>query len=329
MRLLPSHLPADGVPGSLADDDKRVLAGCALFTGCSDEQRERAYAFGFVRHLPLGAFLLQPGEPNGHVYVIAAGQLAAFRDAAMQQQLARFVPGDCIGEHAVVGSGGGTTYVTAQWPARLVAFDAAQLRALMETVPRIALNLLDLLSARLRASNLRIDSVKRVESMDFMATHDALTGLHNRRWLQGIYPARLSAAAQEGEPLCLALIDIDRFDRMNRTLGRTAGDAILRQLADLVRQAMPALDTLARLTGDRYAALIPGRLAEVTAACERLRYQVSGRQFALRGALATQITVSIGVAQAAADLDDALERAAQALARAKERGRNVVEPPPG
>jgi PleD family two-component response regulator len=62
---------------------------------------------------------------------------------------------------------------------------------------------------------------------------------------------------------------------------------------------------------------------------DRLRSQIASLQFVLRGTLATQITVSIGVAQAATDLDDALEKASRCLARAKERGPDVVESLPG
>lgn len=86
---------------------------------------------------------------------------------------------------------------------------------------------------------------------------------------------------------------------------------------------------LARAAGDRFAVLVPASLSETLAMCERLRANVGGRQFALRGSLGTQITLSIGVAPAQGDFEATLARAQAALARAKERGCNTVEPPPG
>lgn len=325
---IPSHLPVDGAPGELTADDRDVLARSVLFAGCTDEQRDQVRGFAFVTHLPHGAILLQPGEPNHHVYVLVEGQLAAFVDPDLQKRVARFVPGDGLGEHALIGPEGGTAYVAAQWPSRLVALDARRLRTVMENVPRIALNVLDMLSARLRAANLRHDPRESAASIEFMASHDAVTGLYNRRWMASAYAAEIARCARDGEPLCLALIDIDRFERLNQALGRTAGDAILRQLADLTRNLLPSLDMLARVTADRFALLIPAPLADALAMCERLRLHVCGRQFALRGHIGTQITLSIGVAQAQADLEATLAKAQAALERAKERGRNTVEPLP-
>lgn len=325
-RHIPPHLPADGEPGHLTPEDWDVLARSNLFKGCSATERALVQDFAYVRHLAHGAFLLQPGEPNQHVYALAEGQLGAYRDPALQRVLARFVPGDCVGEHALVGQDGGTAYVAAQWPSRLIALDAAKLRLVIEHVPRIAINVLDMLSERLRAMNTRADPDDHAYSIDFTATHDAVTGLHNRRWMTETFQGEIARALQEGQPAHLMLMDIDHFDRLNQALGRNAGDAILRQLADLIRNLMPSVDMLVRLSGDRFAALFVGMpLLEAVASADRLRSHITGRQFALRGHIATQITVSVGVAEAATDLDDALANASAALARAKERGRNLVE----
>jgi diguanylate cyclase (GGDEF)-like protein len=252
--------------------------------------------------------------------------LGIFFDAHLEKMAARITPADIVGEHALIGPDGGTTYVSAQWPARLVAIDAAQLRSVMEQVPRIALNALDVLSERLRASNMRHDPKDSGAGIDFMAHHDALTGLYNRRWMTSSYEAQIASSGRDESSLCLVLLDLDHFQRANEALGRTAADAILRQLADLIRNLLPSLDTLVRVSGDRFAFLWAAPLAETLAVCERLRAQVANRQFALRGGISTQMTVSIGVAQAMADLDATLEKAQASLARAKERGRNTVEP---
>ncbi len=322
----PSHLPPDGTPGALTADDSDALARSALFTDCWSQARDKVEQFAFVRHLAHGTFLLQPGEANPYLYVLVEGQLAAFRDTALQQRLARFAPGEFLGEHALIAPEGGSVYVTAQWPSRLVVLEAESLRRVMEDVPRIALNVLDMLGRRLRAANQDRIPAEQNGVMGFMATHDAVTGLYNRRWVSGSYPAEIAHALQVGEPLCLMLMDVDHFEQVNQALGRAGGDAVLRQLADLTRTVFPSQGTVARVAGDRFAALMPGTLPEVLAACESLRLRIVGRQFALRGHIGVRITVSIGVAQTSTDLDAALARASSALARAKERGRNTIEP---
>jgi len=324
---IPTHLPRDGAPGDLTQGDLEALGRSLLFRGCPAEVLDRVGRFAFVTHLPHGAILLQPGESNRYVYVLVEGQLAAFLDPGLAKRVARFVPGDALGEHALVGPDGGTTYVVAQWPSRLVALDAGPLREIMEVAPRIALNALDMLGARLRAANLRHDP-REAANIDFMASRDAVTGVHNRRWMESAFAAEIVRCSQAGEPSCVALIDVDGFDRLNQALGRAAGDAILRQLADLTRNLLPSLDMLARVSADRFALWVPASLADAVSLCERLRAHVGGRQFPLRGNMGTQITLSIGVAQAQGSLDATLAKAQAALDRAKERGRNTVEPPP-
>lgn len=324
---IPPHLPADGEPGQLTPEDRDALARSLLFAGCTEAQREQAAAFAHVTHVPHGGMLLQPGEPNHNVYVLVEGQLGAYLDANLDKMVARFVHGDSLGEHALIGPDGGTTYVSAQWPTRLVVLDGAKLRALMEQVPRIAINALDILSERLRAANLRHDPSDPDTDIEFMATHDALTGLHNRRWMATSYAAEITRSLRDGEPLCLVLVDVDHFHRMNDGLGRAGADSLLRHLADFIRNLLPALETVVRIANDRFAFLAPHNLAETLAMCERLRAQVAGRQFSLRGNITTRLTISIGVAAAVADFDTTLAQATAALERAKERGRNTVEPP--
>jgi len=204
---IPTHLPRDGAPGDLTQGDLEALGRSLLFRGCPAEVLDRVGRFAFVTHLPHGAILLQPGESNRYVYVLVEGQLAAFLDPGLAKRVARFVPGDALGEHALVGPDGGTTYVVAQWPSRLVALDAGPLREIMEVAPRIALNALDMLGARLRAANLRHDP-REAANIDFMASRDAVTGVHNRRWMESAFAAEIARCSQAGEPsLRLAVIE--------------------------------------------------------------------------------------------------------------------------
>jgi diguanylate cyclase len=156
-----------------------------------------------------------------------------------------------------------------------------------------------------------------------VAERDALTSLGNRRHLERRATELLPALAAAGEPLSLALLDIDHFKRVNDRHGHAAGDQVLVHLAQLLRENTRGGDVLARHGGEEFVVLLPGmplpRAAEV---CERLRQRVAAHGWPLgeRG-----ITISIGLAASPPlALEALLARADEALYRAKRAGRNSV-----
>jgi len=154
------------------------------------------------------------------------------------------------------------------------------------------------------------------------AERDALTGLGNRRHLERRCAELLPALAQDGSALSLALLDVDHFKLVNDTHGHAAGDQVLVQLAQLLRENMRTGDVLARHGGEEFVIVLPGmplpRAAEV---CERLRERVAGHPWALAGG----VTISIGlVASPPLELHTLLQRADEAMYRAKRAGRNSV-----
>jgi two-component system cell cycle response regulator len=165
-----------------------------------------------------------------------------------------------------------------------------------------------------------------------MAVTDPLTGLRNRRYvrrhLEGVL--RNSGAA-------VLLIDVDRFKSVNDTYGHAAGDVVLREVAERVRGHLRAADVVARYGGEEFLVVMSGAAAEDgRLVAERLRNAVAGVPVHAEGQ-ALHVTASIGVA--AGDIgtpcDDVVSAADAALYRAKNNGRNRVEPalpedwPPG
>ncbi len=95
--------------------------------------------------------------------------------------------------------------------------------------------------------------------LSHQAFHDPLTGLPNRTALAQRGRASLDAARAANQPVSVLLIDLDRFKEVNDTLGHAAGDALLCQVADRLREQIRPQDLLARLGGDEFALLLPGR----------------------------------------------------------------------
>ncbi len=128
-----------------------------------------------------------------------------------------------------------------------------------------------------------------------MAHRDALTGLHNRRYVNERLPVLLGEAAATGTPLSLAIVDLDHFKQINDTLSHATGDAVLQQVGELLREAAGDAAVAARMGGEEFLLIFPGTpAAEAAARCERLRRRVRSHAWGpITGRL--PVTTSIGV----------------------------------
>ena len=165
-----------------------------------------------------------------------------------------------------------------------------------------------------------------LDRVSAQARHDPLTGALNRRGLDEAIQREISTARRKGTNLCLALLDIDNFKKLNDDLGHEAGDEALTHLAKVTRECMRPQDTLARYGGEEFVILLPDTdLAHGIATLTRLQRELT-RNFFLRENLKVLITFSAGVAQLAPDeaAIDGIKRADQAMYIAKRTGKNRV-----
>ena len=171
----------------------------------------------------------------------------------------------------------------------------------------------------------KLDRAEAHEQIREMATTDGLTGLANHRVFQQAFDNMLTRAQRQASPLCLLLIDIDHFKRLNDTCGHPFGDVVLRGVARVQAAAVRKVDLAARYGGEEFALLVEGsgedggrRLAE------RIRSEVEGLRFDHeRGPVS--VTLSVGIAAYPADgatKTELIDRADKALYHAKEAGRN-------
>ena len=112
--------------------------------------------------------------------------------------------------------------------------------------------------ARQEAEAARAQAVGAADALQHQALHDALTELPNRILLHDRLAHALRLVERDASSLALLLLDLDRFKVINDTLGHQAGDALLRQVAARMRDAVRSSDTVARLGGDEFALLLPG-----------------------------------------------------------------------
>ena len=164
---------------------------------------------------------------------------------------------------------------------------------------------------------------KRAErALAHQALHDSLTGLPNREFLMECLGQALTSERVGDASLALLLMDLDRFKEVNDCLGHHAGDVLLRQISDRLREVLRDSETLARLGGDEFAIIVPRTTSEgVSLVVERLLEQLHA-PFIIEGQTVI-IGASIGIALApehATEVDALLRRADVAMYTAKRAG---------
>jgi diguanylate cyclase (GGDEF)-like protein len=161
-----------------------------------------------------------------------------------------------------------------------------------------------------------------------MATMDPLTGAYNRRTFHEMAEREISRARRAGQPLSIIMIDIDHFRPVNERHGSRAGDEMLQRIADLIRSALRKEDILVRYGGEEFLVMlpeVPGPGAVVVAG--RIRKAIEAQPLVV-GGQSVEATVSVGVSarldEGPESMENLIARAEEALALAKQRGRNRV-----
>ena len=162
-----------------------------------------------------------------------------------------------------------------------------------------------------------------------LAVTDALTGLHNRRYLDTHLKVLFQRAVVRGRPMSLCITDIDRFKSVNDAYGHDAGDEVLREFARRLRSTVRGADLACRYGGEEFVIVMPDTPPELALmAAERLRVAVECEPFRLKEAgVDLHITASVGVSSTAwttASPEALLKDADRGLYEAKSSGRNRV-----
>ncbi len=199
--------------------------------------------------------------------------------------------------------------------------DFAELKARLRSMLRIK-RLQEALEERER------ELLEMNERLRYMSQTDALTGLDNRRHLNERIEEMFAHAQRLKEPFAIVMCDLDKFKSVNDTYGHLAGDEVLKQFADILRDEAREIDRVGRYGGEEFMLLLPGATLEAASGfAERVRKRVEGHTFTIPGGSITR-TASFGVSgwphQRVTECDGLVRTADDALYVAKETGRNKV-----
>ena len=176
-----------------------------------------------------------------------------------------------------------------------------------------------------RALRYAIERQRGQEHLTYLAFHDALTGLPNRALLEDRFGQALAHARRTGSHLALLFLDLDGFKAVNDRQGHDVGDALLQEVAARLAGCTRGSDTIARLAGDEFVALLPGADEMAATAVAAKVLAVVGVPYHLPGLAAIALTASVGISVYPDDAVEAsalLRRADAAMYGAKRRGKN-------
>jgi diguanylate cyclase (GGDEF)-like protein len=166
-----------------------------------------------------------------------------------------------------------------------------------------------------------VDHLERQERLDRLANYDTLTGLANRRSFLERLTQHMLSAANNGHKMAVFMIDLERFKKLNDSLGRSAGDALLKQMAEWLTQNAENADLVARLDADHFAVVLPKVMYEsnVARVLEKTIAAFMKHEFSMNDAV-YRMAAKIGVAvfpDDGTDADTLINNAEAALKKAK------------
>ena len=165
-----------------------------------------------------------------------------------------------------------------------------------------------------------------MKKLSYSASHDALTGLPNRTRFEKQLKAAIVAGGEQSSPHSLVFLDLDRFKAVNDTAGHAAGDALLRDIAQLMRHQLRHSDCLARLGGDEFGLILYDcRLEQAKSLVQQVVNQISQHPFYWEGKI-YRVGASAGITRISADAksSELLAQADIACYTAKHQGRGQV-----
>ncbi len=310
------------------DQQLGSVANTLLFQGVPEDLVDY-----FVRRCDVGKFgkgelLLRPDQHNEQMYVILSGRVRVHVEGIDSDPLVLVGPGECVGEMSLFDGKNPSAYVVADCEVTCLVIGADLLWRMINVSHGVARNLLLLLAKRIRSGNAAVTDSQHLQRVHQEAANtDALTGLHNRRWLEEMLLRTRGRTLEDLAPVSLIMLDVDHFKRFNDDYGHQAGDYVLQMVARAMQSGLRPNDMVARYGGEEFTVLLPFTdLAGALKVAERLRIEVEQSRLEYQNSKIPSVTVSLGVSEwvPGQPLEHLIGEADQALYRAKQKGRNCI-----
>ncbi|MDA2934263.1 GGDEF domain-containing protein [Acidobacteria bacterium AH-259-D05] len=281
-----------------------------------------------LKKLKAGEILIYAGKPNHSVYLLLSGRLRVHLKVHLDP-IAILEAGEVVGEISVIDGRLTTANVVADKDCRVLVFDETTFWSLADSSAGVAHNLLYILASRLRRGDSLISTGQEFQREYARYTIlDAVTGLYNRRWFDGMLSRQVGRCKKGELDLSLLLLGIDYFKRYNTTYGEVSGDRALYTVAWTLRANMRPGELIARYGKEQFVVLLPNTDAANT---EKLGKRICkavarAKVYSFDRKPLPSVSISVGVAQMAAeDMPITFISAAEkALYDAQESGGNRV-----
>ncbi len=284
-----------------------------------------------------GEIILREDEDGDIFYVIRSGETAIIKGDFQNPTILGFRGvGDALGEMALLENLPRSATVIALNAVSLWSLSRAMFYQFVgENHPSFSLDLMNMLSSRIRKADeerrrgyvREKQQVVVLETLSKQATHDPLTGLFNRRYLDQILYGEIAHARQNGSLVGILMADVDHFKKINDNYGHKAGDLMLQAVGNLMKKCVRSADIVCRYGGEEFVIVMPGASAPTVSKCAeeiRARFEMlsvisEGREI--------QATLSLGAAiypLHGPNVDEVFIHADRAMYQAKQGGRNRV-----
>lgn len=317
----------------LCPDDVRSFS---IFADLDDKECDLLMPYLQERELQQSETLFKQGEQGEELFLVCHGEIEAYVQASNQDpiKLASFTKGDFFGEMVVFEDEPRSASCIANQESSLLALSKKDFYQLKQKYPSLIVKILYRIQARTserlkNTGKFLSDLVHWGENARRRAIIDEMTGLYNRRYLDEILEKEFHKALLKKRPLTLIMVDLDHFGKLNDLYGPDIGDQVILEAVSVFKSVFREKDILSRYGGDEFTFLLPATKAD---AAYTLADQACKKIAALeilknKNPNFNQVTTSQGLADfpsTAADLQDLMRKADQALYAAKEAGRNQV-----
>jgi diguanylate cyclase (GGDEF)-like protein len=284
-----------------------------------------------------GEIILREDDDGDIFYVIRSGQTAIIKGDFQNPTILGFRGvGDALGEMALLENLPRSATVIAINTVSLWSLSRAMFYQFVgENHPSFSLDLMNMLSSRIRKADeerrrgyvREKEQVVALETLSRQATHDPLTGLFNRRYLDQILYGEIAHARQNDSLVGILMADVDHFKLINDKYGHKAGDLILQALSGLMKSCVRSADIVCRYGGEEFVIVMPGASAQTVSRCaEEIRAKAQELCVTFENE-EIHATLSLGAAiypLHGLNVDEVFVRADRAMYRAKQDGRNRV-----